>query len=108
MGARRGHDILSKRKVTSRLYINILLVARFLIPEYLASENGDCTIEVFLLITIVKLMGSFWLVFQRFGKVVGEDLKPGGVISIAQKVLEFQERLGQAPVESSSYLVEFW
>ncbi len=78
-----------------------------LILKYLAYENGDCVIEVFLLIVIFKLMSSFGLVFKRFGEVVCEDLKPGGAISIAQDILKFQERLGPAPVESSSCLVEF-
>jgi hypothetical protein len=71
-------------------------------------ENGDPAIEVFLFIVIFKLAGSFGLVFELFREVVGEDLKPGGVISFAQDILEFRERLGPAPVESSSCLVEIW
>jgi hypothetical protein len=55
---------------------------RFLIPEYLTYENGDFAIEVFLLITVFKLPGSFGLVFQGFGEVVGEDLEPSGAISV--------------------------
>jgi hypothetical protein len=84
------------------------LVARFLIPEYLACENRNCTIEVFLLIAIFKPVSRFGLIFKRFGEVVGDDLKPGGAISIAQDILEFQERLGPAPGKYSSCLVEFW
>jgi hypothetical protein len=54
-----------------------LPVARFLIPKYLTYENGDCAIEVFLLITAFKLASSFGLVFWGFREVVGEDLEPG-------------------------------
>ncbi len=39
-------------------------------------------IEDFLLIATFKLPSSFGLVFQGFGEVVGEDLKPSGAISI--------------------------
>jgi hypothetical protein len=65
-------------------------------------------IEVFLFIPIVTLVSSFGLVFKQWGEVVGEDLKPGGAISIAQDIHEFQEILGPAPVEASSCLVDIW
>jgi hypothetical protein len=48
-----------KKIVTSWLHVNVLPVARFLIPEYLTYKNEDCAIEVFLLIAAFKLMGSF-------------------------------------------------
>jgi hypothetical protein len=54
-----------------------------LIPEYLAYENGDRTIEVFLIIAVFKLAGSFGLVFEWFEEVVCEDFELGGGISIA-------------------------
>ncbi len=100
--------ILLKRIVTSRLHVDVLPVARFLIPEYLTYENGDCPIEVFLLITAFELAGSFGLVFEQFGEVVCEDIKPGGTgtVSITYYVLKFQERLGPAPGESSPCLVK--
>jgi hypothetical protein len=81
MHLQRGHQILSKKIITSRLDVNVLSVARFLIPEYLTYENGNCAIEVFLLIAVFKLASSFG-VFQVFEEVIGEDLKPGGTISI--------------------------
>jgi hypothetical protein len=59
-----------------------LPVARHLIQEYLVYKKGDCTIEVFLLIVALRHAGSFGLVFEWFGEVVGEDLKPGGTISL--------------------------
>ncbi len=71
----------------------MLPVTRFLIPKYLTDKEGDCTIEVFLLITICTLFSSFGLVFKPFSEVLDENLKPGGVISIAQDILKFQERL---------------
>ncbi len=71
-----------KRIITSQLHVDVLLVARFLIPDYLTYENGDCTINVFILIAAFKHASSFRLVFRGFGKVVGEDLKPGGAISV--------------------------
>jgi hypothetical protein len=82
MHLRRGHQILSKRIITSQLHVDILLVTRFLIPEYLAYENGDCAIEVFLLSVAFKLTSSFVFVFQGFREVVGEDLEPSGAISV--------------------------
>jgi hypothetical protein len=48
---------------------------------------------------VFKLAGSFGLLFEQFGEVVCEDIKPGGAISITQNVLKFQERLGPAPVK---------
>jgi hypothetical protein len=59
-----------------------LPVTRFLILEYLTYENGDHAIEVFLLIAVFKLPSSIGLIFQGFGKVVGEDLEPSGAISV--------------------------
>ncbi len=82
MHLQRGHQILSKRIITSQLHVDVLPVARFLIPEYLAYENGDHAIQVFLLITAFKFPSSFGLVFQGFGEVVGEDLEPSGAISV--------------------------
>ena len=82
MHSRRGHQILLKRIITSRLHVDVLPIARFQIPKYLTYENGDCAIEDFLLITAFKLAGSFGLVFKQFGEVVGEDLEPGGTISV--------------------------
>jgi hypothetical protein len=82
MHSRRGHQILSKRIITFRLHVDVLPVARFLIPEYLTYENGDHAIEVFLLIVVFKLASSFGLIFNEFGEVVGEDLEPGGTISV--------------------------
>jgi hypothetical protein len=55
---------------------------RFLIPKYLAYENGDGAIEVFLLITAFKFPSSFGLVFQGFEEVIGEDLESSGVIPV--------------------------
>ncbi len=66
---------------------------RFLIPQYLAYKNGDGSIELFLLIMAFKLAGSFGLIFEPFGEVFQEDLKPGGTIPLTQNVLEFQEML---------------
>ncbi len=77
-----GHQILSKRIITSWLHVDILPVTRFLIPEYLEYENRDRAIEVFLLIMVFKLPSSFWLIFQGFGEVIGEDLEPSGAISV--------------------------
>jgi hypothetical protein len=82
-----------------------MTVMRFLIPQYLTYENGDCVTEVFLLITVFELSSSFGIVFQGFREVVSEDIKPSGAISVTQYVLKFQERLGPAPVESSPCLV---
>ncbi len=70
MHARRGHQILSKRIVTSRLHLNLLPVPNFLIPDYLTHKNGDRAIEVFLHIAASKLVGSFGLVFEQFRKVI--------------------------------------
>jgi hypothetical protein len=80
--SRRGHQILSKKIIISRLHVNVLPVTRFLIPKYLTYENGDCAIEVFLLIPAFKLPSSFGLVFQGLGELVGEDLEPSGAISV--------------------------
>jgi hypothetical protein len=60
----------------------ILPVTRFLIPKYLAFKNGDCAIEVFLLITAFKLPSSFGLVFLGFVEVFGEDLEPSDAIFV--------------------------
>ncbi len=78
----RGHQIYLKRIIIFWLHVDLLPVTRFLIPENLTHENGDCTIEVFLLIAALKLSSSFGLVFQGFGEEVGEDLKPSGAISV--------------------------
>jgi hypothetical protein len=80
--SRRGHQILLKRIITSQLHVDVLLVTTFLIPKYLTYENGDCAIEVFLLMATFKLPSSFGLVFQGFKEVVGEDLEPSGAISV--------------------------
>jgi hypothetical protein len=42
----------------------------------------EIAIEVFLLIMAFKLHSSFRLVFQGFGEVGGENLKPSGAISV--------------------------
>jgi hypothetical protein len=76
------HQILLKRIINSQLHVDVLPVTRFLIPGYLTYENGDHAIEVFLLIAAFKLASSFRFVFEQFGEVVGEGLKPGGTISI--------------------------
>jgi hypothetical protein len=70
----RGHQILLKRIITSWLHVDVLLVTRFLIPEYPTYEHGHHAIEVVLLIVVFKLTGSFGLVFERFGEVVGGTL----------------------------------
>jgi hypothetical protein len=98
MGTRRGHQILS----TSQLHVDILQVANVFVPEYCADKEGDPSIEVSLLITIFTLASSFRLIFKRFREVFTKYLEPGG----AQDVLKFKERLGPAPVKSSSCLVE--
>jgi hypothetical protein len=62
--------------------------------------------EDFLLITMFTLTSCFGLIFERVKEVLDEYLEPGGTISIAQDVLEFQERFGPALVEPSSCLVK--
>jgi hypothetical protein len=80
----------------------------FLISKYLAYKDEDGAIEVFLLIAIFTLASIFRLIFKRFGELFGVYLKPGSAISIAENILEFQERLQPAPVESSPCLVKLW
>jgi hypothetical protein len=80
--ARRGHQIFSKRIVTSQLHVDVLPVVSFLIPEYLTYENVDRAMEISLLIAALKLASSFGLVFKWFGEVVCEGLEPGGTISV--------------------------
>ncbi len=71
-----------KRIITSRLHVDVLPVARFLIPKYLTYENGDRAIEVFLLVAAFMLASSFGPVLKQFKEVVGKDLEPGGKISV--------------------------
>jgi hypothetical protein len=80
--SRRGHQILLERLISSWLHVYVLPITRFLIPEYLAYENRDRVIEVFLLIPAFKLPSSFGLLFYVFKEVVGEDLEPKGAISV--------------------------
>jgi hypothetical protein len=89
--ARGGHQILSKRIIVSWLHVDILLVAWFFIPNYCADKKRDCAIEVFLVIAIFTLTSFFGIIFKRFREVLAEHLKPGGTISVAQDILEFQE-----------------
>jgi hypothetical protein len=69
MHTMRGHNILTKRIITSRLHVDVLPVARFVVPKYLADIEGDHAIEAFLLITIFTLASSFGLVFKMFREV---------------------------------------
>jgi hypothetical protein len=106
MHTRRGHQILLKRIIASWLNVDILLVACFFVPEYCTDKKGDRMIEVFLDIAIFTLSSCFRRIFERFREVLVEHLEPGGTISVAQDVLEFQERLRPAPVKTSSRLVK--
>jgi hypothetical protein len=108
MHTNSGHQILSKRIINSWLHVDVLPVARFFIPEYLTDKEGVCEIELFLLIAIFTLGSILRLILKRFGEVFADDLEPGGAISMAQDILEFQERLQPAPVKSSPCLVELW
>jgi hypothetical protein len=93
--ARGGHQILSKSIIASWLHVDILLVARFFIPNYCANKKRDRATEVYLVIAIFTLTSCFGLIFKRFREVLAEQFEPGSTISIAQDILEFQEDLDQ-------------